>query len=181
MASTTGKSEPNVDQSTWRQKMQARRIKFDDDQKRLFCEFLKESGVKGVAAMRAGVSLDTVNAHLKNDPDFADAYDAAWNERAEMFVPTIERQALEGHLEKTVHGEGEDRVERTRRVFETPLRVLSLKKYDADGYRTDGKQEVVGRGGGAIMVPVDCLTMEEWEALYSPKEAPPPDDEGEEV
>lgn len=179
--STTGKSNPTVDMTDWRRQMQARRIKFDDEQKALYCLYLKETGVKGVAAFRAGVALATVQAHLKNDPDFAEAADMAWNERAELFVPTIEKQALEGHLEKTIHGEGENRVERTRRVFETPLRIGALKKYDADGYAPAVAVPVSTGASGAIMVPVECMSIEEWESLYSPKEVPPPEDESETV
>ena len=177
--STTGKTNPPVDMSTWRREMQAKRIKFDDEQKKLYCMFLSETGLKGVAAFKAGVALSTVQAHLKNDPDFTQAVDEAWAARTEQVMVPLEREALEGHIEKTVHGEGEDRVERTRKVLETQLRLAMMKKYDREGYGNVVEEVVTGGIGGAIMVPARFLTEEEWEAAYSPKEAPPPieDDE----
>lgn len=177
--STTGKTNPITEQSGWRRQMQNKRIKFDDEQKKIYCEHLAACGLKTVAALKAGVAYATVTAHIKNDPDFAQAVDEAWAARTADVVIPLEEQALKGHEERTIHGTGENQVERIRTVFETPLRVLQLKKYDREGYGDKVAVEHSGSvGGGVLMVPM-VLTKEEWIAAYSPKEAPPPPDEEE--
>lgn len=180
--STTGKTNPNVDMSNWRTQVQQRRVKFDDDQKAIYCEYLATHGLKTLAALQAGVAYSTVQAHLKNDTDFAQAVDEAWAIRAGDIVIPLEKQGLEGHEEKTIHGEGESRVERIRRVFEQALRVKMLAKYDREGYSDKAGVEVNSGGGSIVLMVPNVLTKEEWIAAYSPKEAPPPvehEDDGE--
>ena len=67
-ASTTGKADPQVDQTNWRVGLQTRRIKFDDAQKAIYLHELARNGLKGRSAFIAGVAPQTVNAHIKNDP-----------------------------------------------------------------------------------------------------------------
>lgn len=175
--STTGKTDPNVDMSSWRIQVQKRRVKFDDDQKAIYCEHLSRHGLKTLAALQAQVAYSTVLAHLKNDPDFAQAVDEAWAIRAGDIVLPLEKQGLEGHEEKTIHGEGDNKVERVRRVFETPIRMSMLKKYDKDGYADKAGMDLSGMGGSIVLMVPQVLTKEEWIAAYSPKEAPPPIEE----
>ncbi len=68
-ATTTGKKNPKADQTNWRVKLQQSRLKFDDDQKDLYCSELREHGRKNRAARACGVAAATARRHIDNDPD----------------------------------------------------------------------------------------------------------------
>lgn len=165
-ASTTGSTNPLVDMANWRTELKARRVKFDDVQKRIYLDELAKHGLKGRAAHAANVSFQTVQNHRKNDMDFAEAEEKALQERAETVREQIEREALEG-FERKHYKDGE--LVREERVYETPIRMAMLKRYDPE-YR-DKVELGGGVGGGVLIVPIR-LTPDQWMELYSPKEPP---------
>ena len=170
-ASTTGRIAPPVDMTDWRQKLNERKIKFDDEQKKIYLAELADHGLKGRAATAAGVALQTVANHRKNDPVFAEAEDAAWQARCDAVRGRIEADALEG-FERNHYKDGE--LIKEERVYETPIRLAMLKRHDAE-YKDKMDLNVTGSGGGVLVVPMR-LTTEEWIALYSPKDEPPAED-----
>jgi hypothetical protein len=159
--------------ANWRREVHARRIKFDDQAKHIYVQELAKHGLRRAAALAANVDPNTVLTHLKTDPDFYDAVEAALSTRQRSVVETLETEALLGHEEVIITGEGENKRIVKRKVVESNLRLAMLKKYDPEGYnqKTEEANAGNGGGGGVILLP-RRLTMEEWFALYAPKEEP---------
>src|SRR5690606_679511 len=105
--SNTGTSRPVVDDSAWRVKAKRKgRIKFDDAAKERYLRALAETGRKWCAEQAAGVNKTTVADHLEKDPEFADAVYDAMAEYCTPKIVQIEREAIDGHEEKTFDAEG---------------------------------------------------------------------------
>lgn len=156
--SNVGTSKPVVDDSNWRVKAQrVHRIKFDDVAKQRYLEKLRQTGRRWAAEDAAGVARTTVDAHKKNDPDFSAACDEASEAYAMRGVMKIEQEAIEGHEELTYDAEGN--LIKERRVFETRLREMFLKKHDPS-YNEKSHVEVTGKVGVVFGPPV--LSMAEW-------------------
>ena len=98
-ASPLGAFAPIADQSDWRKKLKASRIKFDDPAKARYLAELERTGRRGMAAQAAGVCNETVNRHIKDvDPDFAAACTSAEQAFADRICNKIEVEAVEGVL-----------------------------------------------------------------------------------
>lgn len=153
------KVRPIADQTNWRKKLQASRIKFDDEAKEIFLAAFAEHGRKFDAALAAGVGTLTVSNHCKNDPDFAQAYDEAKAEYRDKFVAkAIGELAYEGILiERKI---GDDVIE-TKRDY--PIRLIELELKRIDSTFRD-KQEVSLTGGGGVLVVPAAMTPAEWVA-----------------
>ncbi len=155
--SPAAKVNPKVNMSTWRRKLQQSRIKFDDNAKKVFLDAFRENNLKMRACDKAGVALSTCNEHLKNDPDFASAYDQAVQEWRDHVVDTaIVKIALEGiPRERLKDGEV------VERWTEHPVQLLlaELRRVD-HGFRDKSTLEVQG-GGGVLIAPAD-MTPAEW-------------------
>lgn len=174
--STTGKvRDVPADQSNWRVKLQQSRIKFDDDQKQVYCQQLAEHGMKGRAAMAADTCRQTVANHMENDPDFAEAVEAALQEYRDMRVEKwIGELAYEGVLVESFDKEGN--CIKTKREYPIRLIELELKRIDP-GYRD--KQTLDLNHGGGVMVAPAGMTPEQWiaeqEKANADKQKPGPE------
>ena len=158
------KANPVADQSNWRTRLVAGRIKFDDQAKEIFLAHFAEHGRKKHAATAAGVSVLTVTNHCKNDRDFAWAYDEAQAEYRDKFVgKAIGELAYEGiKIERKI---GPDVIE-TKRDYPIPLIAMELKRID-HSYRD--KQEVSLTGAGGVLVVPAGMTPSEWVADQAKK------------
>lgn len=173
-ASSTGAFAPIADQSNWRKRLQDKRIKFDDPAKARYLAELERTGIKGAAAMAAGVTNETVLKHIKDiDPDFAVAAEeaiASYRSRIEL---KITQEAVDGVLvtksRRIQSPDGTEDIEEEvhREVkFETPLRAMILKKVNPE-YRENSTLNVnAGSGGGVLVVPV-VSSLEQWDQLFS--------------
>lgn len=103
---TVGKRRPRVDQTNWRQRLMERRIKFDDDQKRIFLREYAATGLKARSAEKATVSLLTINNHIDNDPDFAEAVDEALQTYRDSVVQEVNRRGKVGVLKPVYNKDG---------------------------------------------------------------------------
>lgn len=157
--STTGKTNPLVNQANWRTQLQARRIKFDDDQKEIYLTALLEHGQKVLAANTAGVTNQCVLQHLDNDPDFAEIVDHVLEERGRRIVKKLEEQAMSGYTQAVFDKNGDYCGD--KQMYETRLREMMLKRFDRE--YTDRK-EVTNLGGGGVLVVPAGQTVEEWTA-----------------
>jgi len=158
--SNTGTRKPVVDDSNWREKARGKhRIKFDDVAKKRYLDALRETGRKWFAEQAAGVARSTVDAHLKNDPEFADAYEDAAQAYVAPRIVQIEKELCEGHLQVTYDGKT-GALTSEKRVFETRLREKFLEKHDP-GYRQKAEVEHTGEIGLAVIPGV--LALSDWE------------------
>lgn len=168
-----GSSRPvtpgTVDDSRWLVKARNKDlVKLTDEMKDLYCERLLLHGKKMIAAKEIGVHYSSIEAHAKNDPDFAEDIQAALADRSQTIVQRLETEAMEGHVKLTYDKEtGSLIAEETK--YETPLRAMMLKRFDPD-YKDRSEIDINIRGG--VLVVPGRLAPEDWEAIFSPKKDP---------
>lgn len=159
--SNTGTRKPVVDDSNWRVKATGKhRIKFDDRAKARYLKELAATGRKWSAEQAAGVARSTVDKHLENDPDFADAFEDAIAAYSTPRLLRIETDLIEGHEEFTYDAEGN--LIKEKRNYETRLREMFLKRHDS-AYNEKTHIELSG-DVGVVVVPA-IRSMGEWGAL----------------
>jgi hypothetical protein len=146
-----------ADQSSWRRKLQASKVRFTDAKKKIYIETLAEGGRKGIAAAAAGVHPETVLEHLENDPDFFSAYAVAESTWADTIVNHAQKIMIEG--EKTITTDKEGRVTESTK-YPQQLIIAELKKVD-EGYRDKPTIDIAAMGGGVLIAPAS-MTPAEW-------------------
>ncbi len=169
--SKVAKANPEVDQSTWRQKLRTASISFDDVAKEIFLTEFAKHGRKQHASEAAGTTLHTVRSHQKNDPEFAKAYDQAGEKYRDQFVAhAIGDLATKGVpvMAATKDGDGNVEIYEQRRDYPIPIIILELRRVDP-AYRD--KQELEVNGGGGILVVPGHMTPAEWVADQERKNA----------
>lgn len=160
--STKGYARPEADFTNWRYRTRARaEVKFCDRLKAIYLEEIALSGKRALAALKAGVSSATVSSHMKDDPEFCAAFDAAYDEYREKRVKRLEREAMRGFEETIFSPTGE---RSTRRRYETQLRVMLLRAHDPERYREKSEVDITVRGG-PMLVPA-MLDAVEWEKQF---------------
>jgi len=148
--STTTKTNPQADQTNWRTKLQKGRIKFDDEQKKIFLAAFAENGLKGRSASAAGVTLQTVSNHQENDPDFAESYDEAVVAYRDKFVDHATNLAYNGIEVKKFNKDGDVIEKRT----DYPIRLIELElKRVEPAYREKQTIDLNHTGGGVLVAP----------------------------
>lgn len=158
-ASTTGRGrKARVDQTNWRVKLRQSRIKFDDDQKKIYLEDLAKHGMKARAAKTAGVSRATVLNHIENDEEFSERYDDALQEYRDGFVDhAVHDLAREGVLVERFDKDG--KLVMTKREYPIPIIQMELKRIEP-AYRD--KQTIDLNHGGGVMVAPAGISPEDW-------------------
>lgn len=157
--STTGRVQGvKVNQAAWRKKMQLRRIKFDDQQKKIYIAAMNDHALKGKSAQAANVSMQTVYDHLKNDPDFKQAFHEAIDAHADKIVAHHHKLLLEGEITRKYDKEG-NCIEETSKH---PIRLieLELKRVEPE-YRDKQTIDLNATGGGVLVAPAD-ISPEDW-------------------
>lgn len=158
--STTGKvTNVPVDMTHWRREVMVSRLKFDDIQKKIYCDELANFGLKGQAGRAAGVSMNTVHRHREDDPDFAEAEQVAIDQYAQKIINHHQNLCLEGELHQTFDKDG--KVIGEKRVYPIQLIAMELKRVEP-AYREKQVLELnPGQGGGVLVAPAQ-MTVEEW-------------------
>lgn len=147
------KINPNVDIENWRQKLRRRSVKFDDDQKVVFLRAFATHGMKMRACDEADVSLQTVNNHIENDPEFGNMVDEALQSYRDTLAEEVTRRGRDGYLEGVYNKDG--------RVFE--------HWHDEDGNPIYRHRET----GKAVYFPdYRDMSAEERKALLEPLYGP---------
>ncbi len=163
----TTKANPEVDQSTWRIKLRASMITFDDKAKEIYLDEFASHGRKKHAADAAGVSLHLVRSHLKNDPEFAKAHDEACESYRDQFVEhAVGNLATKGSPVMAATKDGT--IYEVRRDYPIPIVILELRRVDPT-YRD--KQEIDITSGGSVLVAPAHMTPTEWVADQNRKNA----------
>jgi hypothetical protein len=156
-ASTRGNLDNAADQASWRVRMRPDYIKFCDKRKTQFLEELLKHGQRSLACQVVDVTLMTLRTHLKNDPDFAAAFDETLALRSQLIVEQLEREALVGHTQPIFDKDGNEVGE--KRVYETQLRLAMLKRFDPE-YKD--RAEIEHKGGGGVLIAPPDATPQEW-------------------
>lgn len=167
-ASTHGKFNPIADQSNWRVKLRAQSIKFDDEQKETYLVAISEHGRRTDAARSANVCPQTVANHLKNDPDFARAFDNAIGEYRDKVRGVAQKLALEGVEEPIIGGQFKDTVVATKLVYATNILAMEMRRTDPE-YRDKQTEAVTDEAQGVLVAPAEVDSLEAWAAQYAPK------------
>jgi hypothetical protein len=148
-----------VDSSNWRRPaLNPNAIKFDDITKGRFLDAILTHGKPAIAAKACEVSMQTVRNHLKLDPEFQELYDQVMQERAERVTKQIEEEALAGFEEPIFHAKTGELLG-TKRVYETPIRLAILKRYDPE-YKE--RSETTHAGTIGVLVAPAQVSPQDW-------------------
>lgn len=169
---TTGNGNAVADQSKWRKEIQPNRLKFDDNMKSRYLHELAQHGRKGDAALAVGVSLLCVRNHLKNDPDFEAAAEAALEAYRDKVVAHVQKLALEGTLVRKFDAKGN--VIEEKQEYPIPLIMMEAKRVEKD-YRekTTGVEINVDPDKTGVLVVPSKLTQDEWKERFAMKDITP--------
>lgn len=134
-------------------------VLFDADRKAWFLRNFKLCGQLQRSAQECGISPTTVRKHIRDDPDFKDAYDEAYGDFKEAIESEIMRRAIMG-WEEPVYQQGI--LAGTVRKYDSRLLELLAKRHIPQ-YK-EKHQVDHNIGGGILAVPI-AQTAEEWEKL----------------
>ncbi len=165
-AAMRGPLLPQVDDSNWRVKMRAEQVKFDDRAKGRFLEAILRHGKRALAAQAAQVTMQTVNNHVRADPEFAELYDQALQERADRVTHQLEEEALEGYQEPIYSKDGD--LVGHKQMYETPIRLAILRRYDPE-YK-DRTETTVHGTVGVLIAPAQ-MSPQAWIAEQEARNA----------
>ena len=158
-STTGGPGKRNVDQSSWRQELKERRIKFDDDAKKRFLDVYREFNLMMRAAEAACVSLQTVKNHLENDPEFAELFEEAKESYKDRVLEHHRNLAFNGITNDVFAGKDGDKVG-TKTEYPIQLVAMEVKKVDPS-YKERSEIDLKTNGGGVLVAPAG-MTAEEW-------------------
>lgn len=139
------------------------KTKFDDDAKARFIEEYRKHARTGDAARAAGVTTLTVNRHISDDQEFAEACLAAENEYRDRLIKHHQDIVFNGTVKRTFDKNGNLIAEET--VYNTRLIELELKKHD-EGYR-DKREVKMDHSGGVLIAPAQMESIDDWEDKFS--------------
>lgn len=165
---TAAKHAARADQSNWRTKLQAARLKFDDEAKERYIAVLATTGFKTRAAMAAGISCQTANNHIENDPDFAEAVDDALSRYHARFMEHWETLVYEGTEEPIIGGPDRDEVVATKRIYPINLIAMEARRVEP-GFKERSEIDLKG-GGGVLVVPANA-SPDEWQKIVEGQNA----------
>lgn len=157
-----------ADQSNWRKKLQAARLKFDDVAKRRYLDTLAATGHKSCACQAAGTVRSTVDRHLENDPDFAEAVEDALLAYHSRFMKHWDMLVHEGVDEPIIGGKDRDEIVGYKKVYPTNLIAMEAKRVEPT-FKERSEVDIKG-GGGVLVVPANT-TSDEWQKIVEGKNA----------
>jgi hypothetical protein len=141
-------------------------VEFTAERKEQFLSEYRASGLVYLSAEACGISERTVNEHCKQDPAFAEAFEAAkqaWID--EVLVKEAVRRATQGVRRPIIGGRFKDEVVAEEQVYSDSLMSQLLKAKRGEFRAGEGGAEG-GGGGGVLMVPAAPLTMDDWETAF---------------
>jgi hypothetical protein len=151
--------QKRADQSNWRTKLQASKLKFDDEAKQVYLTELAKHSRKMAAARKAGVAMMTVQRARENDPDFLEAELQAMATYRDRVHETIELVALDGVDEPIVGGQWKDEIVAHKKVYATNVLLAEMRRLDPD-YKE--KQEIDLNTKASVLVAPADMSPEDW-------------------
>lgn len=151
------------DDGSWRVKIAARRVGFDDRKKQVFLDEYRKHGLIGAACKVAGVSHKAIRDHREKDPDFDEACEDAYREYHDRLISHQQNLVFNGTTKKTYDRNGN--IVGEEQIYPIRLIELELKAHD-ERYRD--KQEVdVNVSGGVLIAPAEVKSIDDWESRFS--------------
>ena len=143
-------------------------IPFDDIRKEQFIKNLREHGFMHITAELTAVSMNTVNKHRKDDPNFSARVEEArqcWVD--ENLVKPAHERAVVGYDQPIIGGKDRDEVVAYKRVYSDSLLQTLLKGARPEVYGNQvGQAGAGGNSGGAMIMPAAPMTATDWQAAY---------------
>lgn len=134
-------------------------VRFTPERKRLFLERLRETGLAKTCCLELGIAYTAVDAAKRNDPDFAAAYEEAWELYLESIEGEVRRRAFDG-VDEPVFFKGKLVGWRT---IKSDALLLALAKRHLRGFR-EGLE--VPAGVGVLVVAAQGATADDWARQY---------------
>lgn len=136
--------------------------KFDRETQLIFLTEFAKHGRKVSAARVAGISVGLVEAHLRRDPAFEEAY---------AFALECYRDKLDDHVQNLIfNGYEREKYDRdgnlvsVEKTFPEKLIIKEKEKHD-EGWRSHRKVDV-NVTGGVMVAPASPQTEDEWEEQF---------------
>ena len=165
---TAARHAARADQTNWRTKLQAARLKFDDAAKERYLLVLAQTGFKTRAALAVGVSCQTVATHAENDPDFAEAMQGALDQYHARFMEHWDTLVYEGMDEPIIGGKDRDEVIATKKVYPINLIAMEARRVEP-GFKE--RSEIDLKGGGGVLVVPATADPDEWAKIVEGQNA----------
>lgn len=165
---TAERHAKRADQTNWRTKLQAARLKFDDAAKDRYITVLAATGFKSRACMAAGVTRQTVAHHAENDPDFAEAMEEALDRYHARFMEHWDKLVYEGTEEPIIGGPDRDEVVAYKKVMPINLIAMEARRVEP-GFKERSEIDLKG-GGGVLVVPANA-SQDEWQKIVEGRNA----------
>lgn len=147
-----------ADMGSWRKKVQASKIKFDDVQKGIYVNVLGKTGRRQQAADAAGVCYQTVMVHRENDPEFEAAVQHALGRYADT-IHKLATKLMEGVKKPIVGGKFKDEIVAHELVHATNLLAMEMRRTNAE-YKE--RSEIDLKHGGSVLIAPADMSPEEW-------------------
>jgi hypothetical protein len=140
-------------------------VPFTAERKALYLEYYRHSGLKYRSAELIGVSVSTLEEHIRKDLEFGAAVLEAkqtWVDET-LIKPAIER-AVKGVKKPIIGGKDRDSVVAYEQVYSDGLHLALLRARSPEFRDKDG--EGSGGGGGVLVVPAAPSTMDQWQTQF---------------
>lgn len=134
---------------------------FSPERKKLWLENLAASGLKTEACRVIGVSIWTVNEHLKNDADFKQGFEDAMYTYRESLVKEIHRRGVDGVVEPVFYKGA--RVDKGALLRFSDTLLLALARRHIPEFREKTESTNVNLDTG--LADLEKLSPEQREAL----------------
>jgi len=152
-------------------------VPFTAERKQRYLELFRHhpelGGRKYLCAEAVGVSGSTIDYHVKNDPEFAQALEdarQAWIDE-HLFTAALKR-ARDGVERPIIGGKYKDQVVATERVYSDSLMLAMLRAHrpefrdrDAADKQAADRLGTVGNGG-VMVLPAAPSTISDWQKQF---------------
>ena len=147
-------------------------VPLTSDRKEQYLELFRThpelGGRKYLCAEAVGVSGSTIDYHVKNDPEFAQALEdarQAWIDE-HLFSAALKR-ARDGVERPIIGGKFKDEIITYERVYSDPMMLAMLRAHRAEFKDKDGSgMSQSGSGGGVLIVPGAPATINDWQNQF---------------
>lgn len=146
-------------------------VPFTADRKQRYLDMFRSherfGGRKYLCGEAVGVSATTLCYHLKNDPEFAQAFEDArqcWID--EHLVTALLQRAVKGVDKPLLGGRFKDEVVAYERVYSDSLLALELRASRPEYREAKGAAISTSGTGGVLIVPGAPETVSDWQNAF---------------